>query len=82
MPTTEGKLSKLTGSPDHVAFDEVFLATNALSLTPTEQGGSLVLENQHSCMFSGEMDGLRILVQVLKKVSQVGRGNLVRLGKL
>ena len=69
MPTTEGKLSELTESPEHVMFDEVFLATNALSLTPMEEGGSLVLENTHSCMFTGEMDGLKILVQVLKKVS-------------
>ena len=68
MPTTDGQLSALTSAPDHILFDDVFLATNALEPTPVEQGGSLVLENGHSCMFTGELDGNKIMVQVLKKV--------------
>ena len=68
MPTTDGQLSKLTKAPEHILFDDVFLATNALEPTPVELGGSLVLENNHSCMFTGELDGSKIMVQVLKKV--------------
>ena len=39
MPTTDGQLSKLTKAPEHILFDDVFLATNALEPTPVELGG-------------------------------------------
>ena len=68
MPTTTGRLCELTKRKDHMPFDEVFLATGALSPTPVEEGGSLLLEGKHSCLFVGEIEGTRILAQVLKKV--------------
>lgn len=68
MPTTDDQLSALTKQPGHIIFDDVFLATNALSPTPVEEGGSLVLENEHCALFTGELENIKILVQVLKKV--------------
>ena len=68
MPTTSGRLCELTKRSEHIPFDDVFLATGALSPSPVEEGGSLLLENVHSCIFVGEIEGAKILAQVLKKV--------------
>jgi len=67
IPPALTQLNNLKDDKMHIPFDDIFLAANALSPTPIESGGALVLESDHCCLFAGELNGHRILVQVLKK---------------